>query len=96
MSEATETTNEQTAPARRQTKTRRGVVVSAKAEKTVIVRVDRRVKHPVYKKYITRRKRYAAHDLVGCQEGDHVIIVETAPISKTKCWRVQKKLRKDA
>lgn len=102
MSEATENTNEQApeAPAaadeRRRSKTRRGVVVSAKSEKTVIVRVDRRVKHPRYKKYITRRKRYAAHDLIGCAEGDRVLIVETAPISKTKCWRVAEKLGKDA
>lgn len=81
---------------RRQGKERRGVVVSAKSEKTVIVRVDRRVKHKRYKKYISLKKRYAAHDTLGCEEGDIVVIKETAPISKTKCWRVAKKLGKDA
>lgn len=100
MSEANENTEtteaEETAGDRGRTKQRRGVVVSAKATKTVIVSVERRVKHPRYKKYVTRKKRYAAHDTIGCAEGDIVLIRETAPISKTKHWRVAKKLGKDA
>lgn len=83
-------------PGRRNIKERRGVVVSAKSAKTVIVRVERRIKHRKYKKYITLRKRYAAHDTIGCQEGDLVLIHETAPVSKTKRWRVSKKLGRDA
>lgn len=73
-------------------KQRRGVVVSAKAAKTVVVRVDRRVKHPTYKKYINRTKRYQTHDEVGVAEGDIVLIEETRPVSKTKRWKVLRKL----
>lgn len=77
---------------RRIVKERRAVVVSAKSQETVIVTVERRVKHPKYKKYLTVRKRFAAHDTLGCQEGDLVLIRETRPMSKTKRWRVFKKL----
>lgn len=66
-----------------------GVVVSDKNEKTVIVRVDRRMRHPIYKKTIQRSKKYAAHDEKGqFKVGDAVQIIESAPISKTKKWRV--------
>lgn len=66
-----------------------GVVVSDKADKTVIVKVERRLKHPLYKKTIRRSKRYAAHDETNqCKTGDIVRIIESAPISKTKCWTV--------
>jgi small subunit ribosomal protein S17 len=66
-----------------------GVVVSDKSEKTVIVRVDRRMSHPIYKKTIQRSKKYAAHDEEGrFKMGDVVSIIESAPISKTKRWRV--------
>ena len=66
-----------------------GVVLSNKAEKTITVRVDRRVKHPVYGKFIRRSTKLAAHDPGNrCQEGDMVAIVETRPISKTKSWRL--------
>ncbi len=66
-----------------------GVVVSDKMDKTVVVRVDRRVMHPLYKKYIRRSKRYAAHDEENrCKEGDQVRIEECRPISKRKSWRV--------
>ena len=81
---------------RRNIKERRGVVVSAKQEKTVVVAVERRVKHRKYKKYMTVQKRYQAHDLVGCEEGDIVRIQETRPMSKTKRWRVMAKLEKGA
>ena len=66
-----------------------GVVLSNKAEKTITVRVDRRVKHPVYGKFIRRSTKLAAHDPGNrCQEGDVVAIVETRPISRTKSWRL--------
>lgn len=66
-----------------------GVVVSNAAEKTVTVRVERRVMHPVYKKFIKRSKKYAAHDEGNvCKVGDVVQIEECRPISKTKCWTV--------
>lgn len=81
---------------RRNIKERQGVVVSAKMEKTVVVAVNRRIKHRKYKKYINVRKKYAAHDLIGCQEGDIVRIQETRPFSKRKRWRVMAKLEKGA
>jgi len=66
-----------------------GVVVSDANDKTVIVRVDRRVRHPIYKKTIQRSKKYAAHDEKNqFKIGDKVSIIESAPISKTKRWAV--------
>jgi small subunit ribosomal protein S17 len=66
-----------------------GVVVSDKNEKTVTVRVDRRVRHPIYKKTIARSKKYAAHDeKEQFKVGDKVQIIESAPISKSKKWKV--------
>ena len=66
-----------------------GVVVSDAMDKTVVVRVERRVMHPVYKKFIRRSKKYAAHDETNsCKAGDFVRIQECAPISKTKSWTV--------
>ncbi len=66
-----------------------GVVVSDAMDKTVVVRVERRVMHPVYKKFIRRSKKYSAHDETNsCKVGDSVRIQECAPISKTKSWTV--------
>ena len=66
-----------------------GVVVSAFSDKTVTVRVERRVKHPVYTKVIRRSKKYAAHDeLNECKVGDIVSIRECKPISKRKTWEI--------
>jgi small subunit ribosomal protein S17 len=66
-----------------------GVVVSDACDKTIIVRVERRVMHPVYKKFITRSKKYAAHDETNAHKtGDVVRIEESRPISKRKCWVV--------
>jgi small subunit ribosomal protein S17 len=66
-----------------------GTVVSDKNDKTVIVSVERRVMHPVYKKFIRRSKRYAAHDAGNVHKiGDTVFIRECAPISKSKRWEV--------
>ena len=66
-----------------------GVVVSDKMVKSVVVRVERRVMHPVYKKYIKRSKKYTAHDENNlCKVGDVVQIIESRPLSKTKTWVV--------
>ncbi len=66
-----------------------GVVVSDKMEKTVVVRVTRTFRHPLYQKVVHRSKKYKAHDELGAQVGDVVVIVESRPISKTKRWVVQ-------
>ena len=65
-----------------------GMVSSDKMTKTVVVRVDRVVKHPMYRKYIKRRKKFMAHDELGSAIGDKVRIVETRPLSAKKRWRV--------
>ncbi|MBE6454957.1 MAG: 30S ribosomal protein S17 [Alphaproteobacteria bacterium] len=66
-----------------------GVVVSDKMDKSVVVKVERRVMHPVYKKYIKRSAKYTAHDENNlCKVGDVVQIIESRPISKTKTWVV--------
>ena len=66
-----------------------GTVVSDKADKTVVVRVERRVKHPLYGKIIRRSKKYHAHDEGNeFKPGDTVRIDETRPMSKTKTWKV--------
>ena len=71
-------------------KTQIGVVVSDKMEKTVVVKVDRLIKHPVYNKYIKRSARYKAHDENNsCKTGDRVMIAESRPLSKDKCWTVR-------
>lgn len=68
----------------------RGVVVSDKMDKTVVVKVDRYVKHPKYQKYYTVSKKYKAHDEANEKKiGDKVEIVETKPISKDKTFRVK-------
>ena len=69
---------------------------AAKQQKTVTVLVTRRVKHGRYSKYMDRHRKFAAHDALGCKEGDIVRIEETRPISKTKRWRVVAKLEKGA
>jgi small subunit ribosomal protein S17 len=70
-------------------KTRVGVVVSDKMQKTVVVAVDRRVPHPVYGKMVTRTTRLKAHDEENsAKQGDTVRIMETRPLSKDKRWRV--------
>ena len=71
-----------------------GIVSSDKMEKTVVVRVDRVVKHPVYRKYVKRRKKFMAHDETGAKIGDKVRIVETRPLSARKRWRVVEIIQK--
>lgn len=66
-----------------------GVVVSSKADKTATVKVERRFRHPIYKKTVRVSAKYAAHDPENqCKEGDIVKIIESRPISKTKSWVV--------
>ncbi len=66
-----------------------GTVISAAMDKTVVVRVDRRFQHPVYKKFIKRSKKFAAHDEANaCKVGDAVRIRECRPKSKSKHWEV--------
>lgn len=71
-----------------------GIVASDKMTKTVVVRVDRLVKHPVYRKYVKRRKKFMAHDELGAKIGDKVKIVETRPLSARKRWRVVEIIQK--
>ena len=82
-------------PKRGKRKVLQGVVVSDKMQKTVVVRVDRRFPHPLYKKIIVRSKKYMAHDEHNeCRIGDVVEIMETRPLSRHKRWRVVRILRR--
>ena len=84
-----EMTNEQQTAARGARKSRTGLVVSDKMEKTVVVAIERRVAHPVYGKMVTRTKRLKAHDEENSAKvGDPVRIVEPRPLSKDKRWRL--------
>lgn len=75
--------------AEKSTRTATGKVVSNKMDKTITVLVERRVKHPVYGKYITRSSRIHAHDEDNqCGIGDTVTVAESRPISKSKTWRL--------
>jgi small subunit ribosomal protein S17 len=65
-----------------------GLVTSDKMQKTVVVRVERLVRHPKYKRYVRQRSKFMAHDEIGAHAGDIVRIVETRPLSSHKRWRV--------
>ena len=70
-------------------KERIGVVTSNRMEKSIVVSEVKRVKHPMYGKFVLRTKKYVAHDeTTDCKIGDTVKIMETRPMSKTKCWRL--------
>ena len=70
-----------------------GTVVSNLMDKTIVVNVERRIQHPLYKKYIRRSKKFLAHDAENaCRIGDTVKIEECRPLSKTKSWRLVKVL----
>ncbi len=70
-------------------KERVGIVVSNKMDKSIVVAVHRKVKHPIYGKFVTKTTKFVAHDEKNeCSEGDTVRIMETRPLSKTKCWRL--------
>lgn len=88
----TPTTSDATGDAageRKRRKLRTGVVVTDKMDKTVVVRIDRQVRHPLYGKIVRRSSKLAAHDEANdAHVGDTVRVMETRPISKTKRWRV--------
>ncbi len=89
------TTTENTAAKNRRRLT--GHVVKDKMNKTVTVRVDRMVKHPLYGKYVRRSTNYHVHDENNeCHTGDTVLIEESRPISKTKSWKVAQLVERDA
>lgn len=70
-------------------KERTGIVVSNKMEKTIVVAVETRVKHPIYGKFVKKTTKFVAQDEKNeCSEGDKVLIMETRPLSKTKRWRL--------
>jgi len=72
-----------------------GTVVSDKMNKTIVVQVERLVKHRIYHKFIRRRTKFAAHDAENtCRIGDKVLITESRPLSRTKRWRVSKIVEK--
>lgn len=72
-----------------------GTVISNKMDKTVVVAVERLVKHKFYHKYLRRRTKLTAHDESNaCQTGDRVMLIESRPISRTKRWRVSKIVEK--
>lgn len=75
-------------------KVREGIVVSTKMQKTVVVRIERRVQHPLYGKVVLRTAKFKAHDEIGCDEGDLVEIMETRPLSRDKRWRVTRIIEK--
>jgi small subunit ribosomal protein S17 len=71
-------------------RTLQGKVVSDKMDKTIVVLIERRVKHPIYGKYVTKSSKLKAHDEKNeCKIGDEVTISETRPLSKTKSWAVE-------
>ncbi|QUV77989.1 MULTISPECIES: 30S ribosomal protein S17 [Chloracidobacterium] len=71
-----------------------GFVVSAKNKKTVTVKVERLVMHPIYKKYVRRSSKFLAHDELSCKVGDKVRIVESRPLSARKRWVVKELMSK--
>lgn len=76
-------------------KTMVGEVVSDRMDKTIVVLVERLVKHPLYQKYIRQKARYKAHDEKNeCHPGDRVLLMETRPLSREKRWRVKEILEK--
>ncbi|MBN1438722.1 MAG: 30S ribosomal protein S17 [Anaerolineales bacterium] len=72
-----------------------GTVVGTSMTKTVVVRVDRTVRHPLYGKVVHRSQKFLAHDERGCQKGDRVQIVESKPVSRRKRWAVESILAHD-
>lgn len=78
-------------------RTLQGVVTSNKMQKSVVITVESKVMHPVYKKYVKRRKKYMAHDETNqCAIGDTVEIIETRPLSRHKTWAVRRVVVKAA
>lgn len=76
-------------------RTVKGVVVSSKMDKTIVVRAERLVKHPVFHKFFRKYVKYKAHDEANsCNTGDTVLIVESRPLSRDKRWRVREILER--
>ncbi|MCI0404850.1 MAG: 30S ribosomal protein S17 [candidate division Zixibacteria bacterium] len=73
---------------RSERKTREGLVLSAKMQKTVVVGVDRTFRHPQYEKVVRQKTRLYARDTLGAKEGDRVLVMETRPLSRLVRWRV--------
>ncbi len=77
-------------------KTKIGIVSSDKMDKTIVVKVEQIVKHPVYKKYMKRNVKFKAHDAENsCAIGDKVLIVESRPLSRDKRWKLREILEKN-
>jgi small subunit ribosomal protein S17 len=92
MADETTTTSNDKQTRHRQEKV--GIVTSTKMQKTIVVEVRRRVAHPVYKRIVTRRSKFMAHDEHGkAHEGDMVRIVESRPLSKNKRWNLKEVIR---
>lgn len=73
----------------------RGVVVSDKMQKTIVVQVNRKVRHPIYEKFVARQTKLYAHDENSeAKQGDIVEVVQTRPLSKSKCWRLVRIVQK--
>ena len=81
-------------PPRGRRKVRRGVVSSNKMDKTCVVRLERSYQHPLYGKIVRKSRSVKAHDIIGCDIGDTVEIMETRPLSKEKRWRIVQVLQK--
>jgi small subunit ribosomal protein S17 len=82
-------------PERNERKVMRGTVTSNKMQKTVVVQVDRKVKHPLYEKFISKRTKLYAHDEKSeAKVGDVVEVTQTRPLSKMKCWRLLRIVQK--
>ena len=98
--ENTESANAPAAPVAKKSRANRsqkvGTVASDKMQKTVVVRVDRLVQHPKYRRYVRRTSKFMAHDELGATVGDKVRIVETRPLSARKRWRVIEIVQKAA
>jgi small subunit ribosomal protein S17 len=89
--------SETNSPARSHRKERLGEVISNKMAKTIVVRVERRFRHPKFKKVVTHYRKFYAHDEKSeAKIGDRVRIQETRPLSKTKCWRLVEVLERKA
>ncbi|MBL8749209.1 MAG: 30S ribosomal protein S17 [Planctomycetes bacterium] len=81
--------------ARAERKSARGMVISAKMNKTIVVQVDRKVRHPLYEKFVSRRTKLYAHDeKCEAKTGDVVEVVQTRPLSKLKRWRLVRVVQK--
>ena len=94
MAETTTTTPATNESRIRQRQEKVGIVTSTKMQKTIVVEVRRRVAHPVYKRIVTKRSKFMAHDEHGkAHEGDMVRIVESRPLSKNKRWSLKEVLR---